>query len=70
MDERLVVGIFPPCRNTASGVEIPSALAEIAFLPEKAHNTSLGIRGILVFWYSGLALVKTRFLSGRLAFLR
>jgi hypothetical protein len=51
VDEHLVVGIFPPYRNTASGAAIPSALAEIAFLHEKTHNTGFGIRG---FWYSGI----------------
>jgi hypothetical protein len=50
VDERLVVGIFPPYRNTASGAAITRALPEIAFLHEKTHNTGLGIRGILVFW--------------------
>jgi hypothetical protein len=35
----------------------------------KTQNTSLGISSILVFWYSGLALVKMRFLCWRVAFL-
>ena len=36
----------------------------------KTQNTVLGTCGILVFWYSGLALAETRFLSWEAAFLR
>ncbi len=36
----------------------------------KTQNTVLGMCGILVFWYSGLALAETRFLSWAAAFLR
>ncbi len=36
----------------------------------KTQNTVSGISGILVFWYSGLALAETRSLSWAAAFLR
>ena len=40
---------------------IPQCLARDGVFVRKTQNTVLGICGILVFWYSGLAPRKTRF---------
>ncbi len=52
------------------GEEIPQCAGGDGVSVRKTQNTVLGMCGILVFWYSGLALAETRFLSWETAFLR
>ena len=61
-------GLYP--RDTEIEETNHSSSQEIAFLSRKTQNTGLGIYGILVFWYSGLAPLKMRFFSEAVAFLR